>query len=95
MTAAAAGAFTAVMTLATAIDSAAAREPEAVRGALRAADVPGARLIMPWVGVRFGAGGQNEHAAAIVEQIDGEKTHVVHPAELATAELVWPRRDRP
>jgi branched-chain amino acid transport system substrate-binding protein len=95
MTAAAAGAFTAVMTLAAAIDGAAAREPEAVRGALRAADVPGARLIMPWVGVRFGAGGQNEHAAAIVEQIDGEKTHVVHPAELATAELVWPRRDRP
>ncbi len=90
MTPAAASAFTAVMTLATAIDDAAAANPGAVRAALRAADVPGTRLIMPWVGVHFGSGGQNERAAAVIERVDGDEVRLVHPAELATADLAWP-----
>jgi branched-chain amino acid transport system substrate-binding protein len=90
MTAAAAGAFTAVMTLATAIDAAGASDAAGVCKALRKVDVPGTRLIMPWVGVHFGPGGQNERAAAVVEQLDGESVHLVHPAELATASLDWP-----
>jgi branched-chain amino acid transport system substrate-binding protein len=90
MTAAAAGAFTAVMTLATAIDDAAATDAAGVRSALRVVDVPGTRLIVPWVGVQFGAGGQNERAAAVVEQFDGEKVHLIHPVELATAPVRWP-----
>ena len=90
MTPVAAGAFTAVLALAAAADNAEATTPEAVRSALRAADLPGGELIMPWVGVHFAEGGQNERAAGVVEQIIDGKAKVVHPTELATTELIWP-----
>jgi branched-chain amino acid transport system substrate-binding protein len=90
MTAAAASAFTAVLTLASAIDAARARSPESVRSALVAVDVPGAALVMPWSGVQFDRGGQNTRAAGVVEQVVGGRPRVVHPEELATEALRWP-----
>lgn len=90
MSAIAANTFAAVLALATAIDDAAATGPAEVRSALLAADIPGRRLMMPWLGVHFDGGGQNGRAAAVVEQIAGGKVRVVQPAELATGPLAWP-----
>lgn len=92
MSAPAAATFTAVLALATAIDGAAATRPDGVRTALLAADIPGTRLIVPWLGIQFGDGGQNARAGAVVEQVIDGELRLVHPAELATAPLDWPYR---
>jgi branched-chain amino acid transport system substrate-binding protein len=89
MTAAAAAAFTATLTLAQAVDAAGSTAPAAVRTALRGLSVPATHTIMPWNGVRFGADGQNELAAAVVEQAAGGGIRLVHPPEMATVEVAW------
>ena len=45
---------------------------------------------MPWPGIEFASNGQNRLAAAVVEQRDENGWSVVHPPELATAEVQWP-----
>ncbi|MCW2504675.1 MAG: amino acid transporter substrate-binding protein [Actinomycetia bacterium] len=89
MTERAASAFTAVWTVAAAIDAAGSARPQDVRSALLAADQPATALVMPWLGIRFSTGGQNSAAAAVVQQRTGPDTHVVFPPELATAPLHW------
>ena len=49
------------MTLADAINRAGSTEPEAIRKALVATNIPGNKLIMPWKGIKFDATGP-EHA---------------------------------
>src|SRR6185295_10494491 len=51
--------FTGLMVLADAINRAGSTEPEAIRKALVATDIPGKSLIMPWKGVKFDQAGQN------------------------------------
>jgi branched-chain amino acid transport system substrate-binding protein len=83
---AAASAFTAVLTLAAAIDGAiAAGAPDTVRvrAALRQTDLRATETIMPWDGVQFDAGGQNPLAAGLAEQRNGSAFQVVYPPELA------------
>jgi branched-chain amino acid transport system substrate-binding protein len=83
---AAAGAFTAVMTMAVAIDgaiTAGGTDPVRVRAALRQTDLLATETIMPWDGVQFDAGGQNPLAAGLVEQRNGSAFQVVFPRELA------------
>jgi branched-chain amino acid transport system substrate-binding protein len=89
MTERAASAFTAVWTVAAAIDAAGSARPQDVRSALLAADHPATALVMPWQGIRFSTGGQNSAAAAVIAQRTGADTHVVFPPELATAPLRW------
>lgn len=92
MTGAAAQAFTATLTAAMAIDAAAGETgvtSEGVRAALRRLSIPATRTIMPWDGIRFADTGQNLLAAAVVEQHDHDGARLVHPPELATADLVW------
>jgi branched-chain amino acid transport system substrate-binding protein len=80
----AAGSFTAVLTLAAAIDAAGSVEPERVRAALIGLDLPGRSTIMPWSGVRFDASQhQNARAAGTVEQLVEGGFRVVFPRELA------------
>jgi branched-chain amino acid transport system substrate-binding protein len=81
----AAGSFTAVLTLAAAIDAAGSVEPERVRAALIGLDLPGRSTIMPWSGVRFDTSHQNARAAGIVEQLVQGGIRVVFPRELAQA----------
>jgi branched-chain amino acid transport system substrate-binding protein len=84
---AAAGAFTAVLTLAVAIDgalSAGAPDSTHVRAALRQTDLQATETIMPWDGVQFDAGGQNPLAAGLVEQRTGSAFQVTYPRELAS-----------
>lgn len=90
MTEAGALAFTATMTLVTAVDAAGSTEPAAVRAALRQLSTPATQTIMPWNGVRFGDTGQNELAAAVVDQRSSRAVQLVYPPELALADLAWP-----
>ena len=81
----AAESFTAVLTLAAAIDAAGSVDPQRVRAALLGLDLPGRSTIMPWSGVRFDASHQNARAAGIVEQLFEGGFRVVFPRELAQA----------
>jgi branched-chain amino acid transport system substrate-binding protein len=81
----AAGSFTAVLTLAAAIDAAGSVDPQRVRAALIGLDLPGRSTIMPWSGVRFDTSHQNARAAGTVEQVVQGGFRVVFPNELAQA----------
>jgi len=83
MTEAAAETFTAVLTLAQAVDSARSLDAQAIRTALLGLNVPGRDTIMPWGGIRFDQTGQNVQAAGLVEEITPDVAHVVFPGELA------------
>jgi branched-chain amino acid transport system substrate-binding protein len=81
----AAASFTAVLTLAAAIDAAGSVDPKRVRAALIGLDLPGRSTIMPWSGVRFDTSHQNERASGTVEQLVQGGFRVVFPSELAQA----------
>jgi branched-chain amino acid transport system substrate-binding protein len=82
--------FTGLLTLADAINRAASTEPEKVRAALQATDIPASQLIMPWDGIKFDQRGQNTLGRGIIVQVlNGEYT-TVWPFDLATKDLVWP-----
>jgi len=81
----AAGTFTAVLTLATAIDNAGSVNAQRVRAALLSLNIPGRGTIMPWKGIRFDATHQNALATGVVEQRTGGSFHVVFPPELGPA----------
>jgi branched-chain amino acid transport system substrate-binding protein len=93
MTENSARAFTAVLTLAQAIDTAKSTEPAAIRDALRQTNVPGDQTIMPWTGIKFDDHGQNTGAVGVVEQLLDGKYRVVFPTELATVQPVWPLQE--
>ena len=82
--------FTGLMVLADAINRAGSTEPEAVRRALAATDIPGSKLIMPWRGVKFDATGQNTLGQGILVQIAGGKYNTIWPFDLATRDVIWP-----
>jgi branched-chain amino acid transport system substrate-binding protein len=80
----AAASFSATLTLALAIDKAPGTRPAQIRAALRALWLPATETIMPWDGIRFGAGGQNDLAGGVVEQRSASGAfQVVFPRELA------------
>ena len=82
--------FTGLMVMADAINRAGSTDPEAIRKALVATDIPAAKLIMPWKGVKFDETGQNIFGSGILVQIIDGKYHTVWPFELAARDLVWP-----
>ncbi|MER6615773.1 ABC transporter substrate-binding protein [Streptomyces xantholiticus] len=86
----AARAFTAVMTLAQAINDARSRRPADIRSALVNIDVPGRDTIMPWDGVKFDDNHQNIGARGVVEQIQRGRYRLVYPFDVAHARLQWP-----
>jgi branched-chain amino acid transport system substrate-binding protein len=92
MTQVAAGSFTAVLTLAEAVNRAGSVDPQRIRAALLNMDVPGRELIMPWSGVRFDTAHQNAAAAGVVEQRINGQFRVVFPDELQQDDGVakWP-----
>jgi branched-chain amino acid transport system substrate-binding protein len=90
MTAQAAQGFTAMLTLARAINDAGSTDPEKIQAALRALDLPANATIMPWSGVKFDAYGQNTRAQFVLQQIIGGHYRVVYPPGPATAEAIWP-----
>ena len=83
-------AFTGMITLLEAINRAASTDPEAIRKALVATNIPGDQLIMTWEGVKFDETGQNTHVKAIIMQLQGGKYYTVWPWDAATKEVVYP-----
>jgi branched-chain amino acid transport system substrate-binding protein len=84
-------AFTAMMTLADAINRAGSTQPAAIREALIKTDLGEGDTIMPWEGIRFDATGQNVLTRGIFIQTLGGTPKTVWPFSLASTELVWPR----
>jgi branched-chain amino acid transport system substrate-binding protein len=87
----AARAFTAMMTLADAINRAGSTDPGKIRGALASTNLSADKLIMPWSGIKFDAKGQNTLTSAIFIQIQNVEPKMVWPGDKATVKLVWPR----
>jgi branched-chain amino acid transport system substrate-binding protein len=90
MTEAAASAFTAVMTIAQAVDAARSTQPQRVRSSLLSLNIPGEQTVMPWAGIQFDETHQNVLAQTLVEQFGGRSFQVVFPADAASRQLVWP-----
>lgn len=82
--------FTGLMVMADAINRAGSTEPEAIRKALAATNIPGSQLIMPWKGVKFDESGQNTLGSGILVQIVGGKYNTVWPFDMASREVIWP-----
>lgn len=89
----AARAFTAVMTLAQAVNSARSSAEADIRSALVNTDIPGRETIMPWDGVKFDDDHQNVGARGVVEQVNGGRYRLVYPFDVAQASLKWPMGD--
>ena len=83
-------AFTGFMVLADAINRAGSTDPEKIRQALVATDMPADQLIVPWRGIKFGPDGQNLLVRGILMQVQQSKYCTVYPFELASCELVYP-----
>ncbi|WP_181801477.1 ABC transporter substrate-binding protein [Streptomyces shenzhenensis] len=83
--------FTAVTTLAVAVNEAGSTDPERVRSALRGLDLEGRDLLaMPWDHVRFDANGQNTGARTFAEQFLGDRWRLVYPNDVRAEQVVWP-----
>jgi branched-chain amino acid transport system substrate-binding protein len=98
MTDISAGSFTAVMTMAQAINNAGSVEPDKIRSALLSLDIPGRDTIVPWDGIQFDATNQNSSATGVVEQLVSRGgtlvSQVVYPTDVAKgARLIWPMAD--
>ena len=83
-------AFTGFMTLLDAINRAGSTDPEAIRKALVATNIPGDQLIMTWQGVKFDESGQNIYVKAIIMQLQGGKFYTVWPFDSATRDVIYP-----
>lgn len=86
----AARSFTAVMTLAQAVNDAGSHRPADIRSALVNIDIPGRDTIMPWAGVKFDDSHQNIGARGVVEQVQDGQYRLVYPFDVAHTRLEWP-----
>jgi len=82
--------FMGVLVLADAIDRAGSTQPDAIRGALAATNIPGDLTLMPWKSIQFDATGQNTGGQGIIEQIQDGKYETVWPFDVAVKKVVWP-----
>jgi len=83
-------AFTGMMTLLDAINRAGSTDPEAIRKALVATNIPGDQLIMTWENIRFDETGQNTGVRGIILQMQGGQYHTVFPFNVATKDVIYP-----
>ncbi len=82
--------FTGFITLVDAINRAGSTDPEAIRKALIATNIPSEQIIMPWDNIRFDETGQNVGVRAIIQQPQGGKWYTVWPFDAATREPEYP-----
>ena len=90
-------AFTGFIVLADAINRAKSVNPEEIRKALAATNMPPEQLIMPWSGVKFDEKGQNTGVRAILQQVQKGQYATIYPFELAAADVIYrltPWKDR-
>jgi branched-chain amino acid transport system substrate-binding protein len=82
--------FTGFMTLLDAFNRAGSTDPEKVRAALAATDIPPEQLIVPYRGVKFDGNGQNTLVRPILMQVQKGKYCTIYPFELAACQLLFP-----
>ncbi len=82
--------FTGFMTLLDAINRAGSTDPEKIRAALAATNIPADQLIVPYRGVKFDATGQNELVRGILMQVQKGKYCTIYPFELASCQGLYP-----
>lgn len=82
--------FTGMMTLLDAINRAGSTDPEKIRAALAATNIPPDQLIVPYKGVKFDAKGQNDLVRPILMQVQKGKYCTIYPFELASCEAMYP-----
>jgi branched-chain amino acid transport system substrate-binding protein len=82
--------FTGFMTLADALNRAGSTDPEKLRAALAATNIPPDQLIVPYRGVKFDANGQNELVRPILMQVQKGKYCTIYPFELASCPVLSP-----
>jgi branched-chain amino acid transport system substrate-binding protein len=82
--------FTGMITLLDAINRAGSTDPEAIRKALIATNIPGDQLVMTWDGIKFDETGQNIHVKGIIVQLQGGKWYTVYPFDVATKDVLYP-----
>jgi branched-chain amino acid transport system substrate-binding protein len=78
------------MTLLDALDRAGSTDPEKLRAALAATNIPAEQLIVPYQGVKFDSAGQNELVRTILMQAQKGKYCTIYPFELASCEVMYP-----
>jgi branched-chain amino acid transport system substrate-binding protein len=83
-------AFTGFMTLLDALNRARSTDPEQVRAALAATNIPSDQLILPYRGIKFDASGQNELVRPILMQVQKGKYCTIYPFELASCDVLYP-----
>jgi branched-chain amino acid transport system substrate-binding protein len=81
--------ITALIVLADAINRAGSTDPDKLRSALMATDVPGDQTIMPWHGIKFDSTGQNTEASPVIQQMRDGKYHTIYPFDVAAEDAVW------
>ena len=83
--------FTGFLVLCDAINRAGSTEPERIREALLATDLPGDLIPMPWRGVKFDpATGQNELGTPIIVQMQDGQYWTVWPFDFAARDFIYP-----
>jgi len=83
-------AFTGFLALADAINRAGSTDPEKIRKALVATDIPPEKLIVPWRGIKFGSDGHNLLSRGILQQVQNGKYCTIYPFEVASCDVVYP-----
>jgi branched-chain amino acid transport system substrate-binding protein len=83
-------AFTGFMTLLDALNRAGSTDPEKLRAALAATDIPADQLIVPYKGIKFDATGQNTLVRPILMQVQKGRYCTIYPFELASCEVLYP-----
>jgi len=73
-----------------ALNRAGSTDPEKLRTALAATDIPPDQLIVPYLGVKFDANGQNTLVRPILMQVQKGKYCTIYPFELASCEVLYP-----
>lgn len=82
--------FTGFMTLLDAVNRAGSTQPEKLRAALAATDIPPDQLIVPYKGVKFDASGQNILVRPILMQVQKGRYCTIYPFELAACQVLFP-----
>ncbi len=83
-------ALTGFTVLIDAINRAKSTNPEDIRKAVVATNIPADQLLMPWTGVRFDEKGQNTGIRAILQQMQKGAYATIWPFDLAAAEVMYP-----
>jgi branched-chain amino acid transport system substrate-binding protein len=87
-------AFTGMQAWAYVLNKAGSTDPEAIRQAAEAIEIPGKELIVPWKGINFedegGETNQNTWSSGLIVQYQNVEPEIIYPVDVATAKFLYP-----